>query len=216
MKAVRMQNMITSGPQSNILDGATWDEAKRTSETVVDGNVTRTTEQVMMVGAASKGIIQRDYQHNATVYKSAYSKNPFDNVTAQELEEYKQYVLKKERGEPGKYKMLNVPCPDTIRSLVDELPEHVRHLLLEPVSDQNRNPRQVTSPTNPKSPLQSPTSDLEGTFLEFGSAFQHPRCDHCLATCFTFFHHPFLLSSTTSYTKISIFTTNTTSLKLLP
>ena len=101
MKAVRMQNMITSGPQSNILDGVTWDEAKRTSETVVDGNVTRTTEQVMMVGAASKGIIQRDYQHNATVYKSAYSKNPFDNVSAQELEEYKQYVLKKERGEPG-------------------------------------------------------------------------------------------------------------------
>lgn len=101
MKAVRMQNTITSGPQSNILDGATWDEAKKTSETMVDGNVTRTTEHTMMVGAASKGIIQRDFQHNATVYKSAYSKNPFDNVSAQELEEYKQYVLKKERGEPG-------------------------------------------------------------------------------------------------------------------
>ncbi len=28
----------------------------------------------LKVGAASKGIIQRDYQHNATVYKSPYAK----------------------------------------------------------------------------------------------------------------------------------------------
>src|SRR5699024_12579340 len=42
---------------------------------------------VVMVGAASKGIIQRDFQHNATVYKSAYAKNPFDNVTEEELAE---------------------------------------------------------------------------------------------------------------------------------
>lgn len=164
-----MQNTITSGPQSNILDGATWDETKRTTETVVDGNVTRTTDTTVMVGAASKGIIQREFQHNATVYKSAYSKNPFDNVTAQELEEYKQYVLKKERGEPGKHSTTTrVRAGGIILLLlllpVDELPEHVRHLLLEPVSgsDPSRNPRQVTSP---KSPLQSPMSDPEGTSL---------------------------------------------------
>lgn len=35
----------------------------------------------MLVGAASKGIIQRDFQHNAMVYKSAYQKNPFDGIT---------------------------------------------------------------------------------------------------------------------------------------
>ena len=28
----------------------------------------------MKVGAASKGIIQREYQHHATVYKQAYAK----------------------------------------------------------------------------------------------------------------------------------------------
>ena len=61
----------------------------------------RNNDQVVMVGAASKGIIQRDYQHNAMVYKSAYSKNPFEGVTNQEIEEYKQYVAKKQRGEPG-------------------------------------------------------------------------------------------------------------------
>lgn len=58
-------------------------------------------DQVVLVGAASKGIIQREYQHNAMVYKSAYSKNPFDNITEQDLEEYKKIVERKQRGEIG-------------------------------------------------------------------------------------------------------------------
>lgn len=36
---------------------------------------------MVLVGAASKGIIQRDFQHNATVYKSAYQRNPFEGIT---------------------------------------------------------------------------------------------------------------------------------------
>lgn len=36
---------------------------------------------MVLVGAASKGIIQRDFQHNAMVYKSVYQKNPFDGIT---------------------------------------------------------------------------------------------------------------------------------------
>lgn len=96
MKSVRLQNKISSGPQSNILEGVTWEEVKRMNEEA------RATDQVVMVGAASKGIIQRDFQHNAMVYKSAYAKNPFEGVTDREIEEYKQYVLKKQRGEPGK------------------------------------------------------------------------------------------------------------------
>merc|ERR1712014_208793 len=51
------------------------------------------------VGAASKGIIQRDYQHHATVFKSAYAKNPFDNVSADELEEYKRIIEMRNRKE---------------------------------------------------------------------------------------------------------------------
>lgn len=79
--------------------------------------------------------------------------------------------------------MFNESYPNAIHHLVDELPEHVRHLLLEPVSDQNRNPRQVTSPTNPKSPLQSPTSDLEGTFLKnMAALFRHLRYIYHLFT----------------------------------
>lgn len=47
-----------------------------------------------MVGAVSKGIIQRNFQHNATVYKTPYSKNPFDAVTNEEIEYYKASVEK--------------------------------------------------------------------------------------------------------------------------
>ena len=51
----------------------------------------------MQIGAASKGIIQRDFQHHATVFRSAYAKNPFDNVTDDELREYQRVVDAKSR-----------------------------------------------------------------------------------------------------------------------
>merc|ERR1712227_633145 len=51
----------------------------------------------MKVGAASKGIIQRDFQHNAMVYKSPYAKNPFDMVSNEELEEYKRIINNKSK-----------------------------------------------------------------------------------------------------------------------
>merc|ERR1712066_286657 len=53
----------------------------------------------MKVGAASKGIIQRDFQHHATVFKSPYAKNPFDSVSNEELEEYKRIINKKNQGD---------------------------------------------------------------------------------------------------------------------
>ncbi|RWS11857.1 Protein hu-li tai shao-like protein [Dinothrombium tinctorium] len=144
MKAVRMQNKITSGPQSNILEGVTWEEVKKMQEDQ------KPSDQVVLVGAASKGIIQREYQHNAMVYKSAYSKNPFDNVTDQELEEYKRLIEKKQRGEP----------------VDEEVPEHVRHLLLEPVAEQPQE-EQLPSPVehyskSPQSPLSADEGDGEG------------------------------------------------------
>ncbi|KAI1305926.1 Protein hu-li tai shao [Halotydeus destructor] len=146
MKAIRFQNKISSGPQSNILDGVSYEEAKRMQEEAAkDGR------DVVMVGAASKGIIQRDFQYNAMVYKSAYARNPFDNVTDADLEDYKQYVEKKQRGEP-----------------VDDVPEHVRHLLMEPIDEQLLPPNELTSPTDPKS-IQSPTSDEEASSYSYSA-----------------------------------------------
>lgn len=76
MKANRLNSKVTAGPQSNILEGYTWEEIKQMQE-----QINRSGDNVVLVGAASKGIIQRDFQHNAMVYKSAYQKNPFDGIT---------------------------------------------------------------------------------------------------------------------------------------
>ncbi|KAL0269130.1 UNVERIFIED_CONTAM: hypothetical protein PYX00_006962 [Menopon gallinae] len=95
IKENRLADKITSGPQSHILEGVTWEEAKK----LQDANITQTGDQVILVGAASKGIIQRNYQHNALVYKTPYAKNPFDSVSDQEIEDYKRLIERKQRGD---------------------------------------------------------------------------------------------------------------------
>jgi adducin len=95
IKDNRRADKISAGPQSHILEGATWDEASR----IKDANVSETGDHVVLMGAASKGIIQRGYQHNATVYKAPYAKNPFDSVTDDELNEYKRTIERKRHGD---------------------------------------------------------------------------------------------------------------------
>lgn len=97
LKENRRADKITSGPQSHILEGVSWEEAKK----LQDANVTQTGDQVILVGAASKGIIQRNFQHNAMVYKTPYAKNPFDSVSDKEIEEYKKIVERKQKGDTG-------------------------------------------------------------------------------------------------------------------
>ncbi|XP_076364017.1 protein hu-li tai shao-like isoform X2 [Tachypleus tridentatus] len=138
IKANRMKSTITAGPQSHILEGVTWEEAKN----VQDARISGTGDQVILVGAASKGIIQREFQHNAMVYKSAYAKNPFDNITDQELEEYRRIVEKKQRGE----------------AVEEEVPEEIKHLLIEPVAITEQQQPAVTTPADSRSPPHSPTS----------------------------------------------------------
>lgn len=68
-----------------------------------EGNVASDT--IILVGAASRGIIQRDHQGGAQVFKTYYAPNPFDNVTEEDVEEYKAEIQKKTRktttGEEG-------------------------------------------------------------------------------------------------------------------
>jgi adducin len=135
MKELRMKNTVSSGPQSQILDGVTWDELKQAGAEGAEGQ--KIHEQTILVGAASKGIIQRDHQHDAKVYKTAYAKNPFDNISDVELEEYKRIVSRKQRGEEVPY---------------EEIPENMRHLLTEPMMELVAN---TTSPTSPMSDEES-------------------------------------------------------------
>merc|ERR1712048_848042 len=41
----------------------------------------------------------RDFQHHATVFKSAYARNPFDNVSEDELAEYRRIIDAKNKGD---------------------------------------------------------------------------------------------------------------------
>jgi adducin len=95
IKDNRRADKISAGPQSHILEGVSWEEANR----LKDANVSVAGDHVVLMGAASKGIIQRGYQHNATVYKAPYAKNPFDAVTDDEINEYKKTVERKRHGD---------------------------------------------------------------------------------------------------------------------
>jgi len=53
-----------------------------------------------VVGAASRGIIQRGHESTAAMYKTYYAPNPFDNITEEDVEEYKEEIERKTRG-PG-------------------------------------------------------------------------------------------------------------------
>jgi len=69
MKEGRRAGGITAGPESKVLEGLTWEEARNLQEAqrvYVGDNVD------FKVGAASKGIIQRDFQHHATVFRFCF------------------------------------------------------------------------------------------------------------------------------------------------
>ncbi|XP_063543584.1 protein hu-li tai shao isoform X6 [Cydia strobilella] len=95
IKDNRRADKISAGPQSHILEGVTWDEAsKLVGEDAVN---THTGDHVVLMGAASKGIIQRGHQHNATMYSAPYARNPFEHVTDSDIDEYKRQVERRAR-----------------------------------------------------------------------------------------------------------------------
>ncbi|KAK2190284.1 hypothetical protein NP493_79g03033 [Ridgeia piscesae] len=115
------EDKISAGPQSKILDGVSWDEAQTR-----DGQSSGTTDTVVVVGAASKGIIQRDHQHDAVVYKQYYASNPFDSMTEADVERYKAEVERRSRGELPQEGDMIVPGPDGRLISTQERLEHVR------------------------------------------------------------------------------------------
>ncbi|XP_035217214.1 protein hu-li tai shao-like isoform X1 [Stegodyphus dumicola] len=151
LKENRMKAKVTAGPQSNLLEGVTWEEIRKMQDAMVNA----AGDQVVLVGAASKGIIQREFQHNAMVYKSAYSKNPFDNITEEDLEEYKKIVERKQRGE----------------SIEEDVPDDIKPLLVEPVaqpqkSQQASPPKSRSPPPSPASPYAAKSKDSENVAVQ--------------------------------------------------
>jgi len=50
-----------------------------------------------VVGAASRGVIQRGHENEAAVFKTYYAPNPFDSVTEEDVEQYTAEVRGKTR-----------------------------------------------------------------------------------------------------------------------
>ncbi|KAJ1363709.1 Class II Aldolase and Adducin N-terminal domain [Parelaphostrongylus tenuis] len=80
----------TAGPQSQILDGVTYEDVARMRPDV-DGIVGQT-DRTVLIGTASKGIIDRQHQHNAQVYRQLYAPNPFACETDEDIKKYIEEV----------------------------------------------------------------------------------------------------------------------------
>lgn len=46
------------------------------------------TQEKIIIGAASKGIIDREYRHNAQIYRQLYQPNPFASETDEDIQKY--------------------------------------------------------------------------------------------------------------------------------
>ena len=111
IKQDRFEDKKTPGYTSKILVGIPSDEtdqqqpASPGSANGANGGAeyTHTTTNTSIVyGAASKGIIKRDQQNNAGVYKTYYAAaNPFQQMDSTDLEKYKKEVAQKQIREQG-------------------------------------------------------------------------------------------------------------------
>lgn len=108
VKAKYYQDTNTAGPQSRLLDGLTWDEARRVrDESLIKALGPKAAALVaggaiseVPVAAASKAIIQRDIRDAAIIYDGLYShQNPFEKITDEELEMYRREIELKNRTE---------------------------------------------------------------------------------------------------------------------
>ncbi|VDK49436.1 unnamed protein product [Anisakis simplex] len=93
IKENRRLGATSAGPQSQILDGVTYEEAAQLRSEVAE--TSGQGDRVLMIGTASKGIIDRQHQHNAQVYRQLYAPNPFASETDEDIQKYMKEVESK-------------------------------------------------------------------------------------------------------------------------
>lgn len=160
------EEKISAGPQSKILEGITWEEAKKLqAEGKLDGDLSMVGDNVIVYGAASKGIIQRDQQHNVQVYKTQYAANPFDSINEEEIEKYKIEVENRGKGEPVEEDLS--PGPDgKLISTMERM-----HIIQQQQVDDTPEPKPEVEKPKPEVPVEtkrqsSNTSRSEETTID--------------------------------------------------
>ncbi len=115
IKQDRFEDKKNPGYTSKILIGIPPDENGQNTQASPGSNNTATngdyvqhsTNTSIVYGAASKGIIKRDQQNNAGVYKTYYAAaNPFQQMDSTDIEKYKKEVAQKQIREQGKFLIL--------------------------------------------------------------------------------------------------------------
>ncbi|GMT07886.1 hypothetical protein PENTCL1PPCAC_30060 [Pristionchus entomophagus] len=86
LKETRITGDLNAGPQSNIMNGL---------YTETDGSSQIPDDRSVLIGTASRGIIERDYRCHAQVYRQLYAANPFREQTNDELDRYFKEVEKR-------------------------------------------------------------------------------------------------------------------------
>ncbi|WAR21642.1 ADDA-like protein [Mya arenaria] len=127
------EERVSAGPSSKYLEGLSWEEAEKLKQMEQsgghDGSLSATGDSVIVIGAASKGIIQRDQQHNVQVYKSQYAANPFEQMSEEEIERYKWEVEHRGQGELPPVQEENLePGPDGKLISTEERLQQVQQL----------------------------------------------------------------------------------------
>lgn len=91
MKGKYFRDETSAGHQSRVLRGV--DQADDVDAAMDEEAVNR----VVLVGAVSRGIIDKRHRHDPSVYQSCFSPNPFDRITDDDLKQYKRKIM----GLPG-------------------------------------------------------------------------------------------------------------------
>ncbi|EFO82636.1 CRE-ADD-1 protein [Caenorhabditis remanei] len=99
-KAIKENNRlgtVTAGPQSQILDHVTYEDISLLVKPSSDGTVgqSSTNDRAILIGTASKGIIDKQYQHHTQVYHQIYAPNPFSVETDEDIRKYVAMVKAK-------------------------------------------------------------------------------------------------------------------------
>lgn len=117
IKQDRFEDRVTAGYQSKLLENIHDAEEEggpqengHHKEIQTNGSYSLLNDQYItggqssiVYGAASKGIIKRDQQNNAVVYKTYYAAaNPFQQMDPNDLEKYKKEVAQKQMKEQEK------------------------------------------------------------------------------------------------------------------
>ncbi|KAF1747858.1 hypothetical protein GCK72_024324 [Caenorhabditis remanei] len=99
-KAIKENNRlgtVTAGPQSQILDHVTYEDISLLVKPSSDGTVgqSSTNDRAILIGTASKGIIDKQYQNHTQVYHQIYAPNPFSVETDEDIRKYVAMVKAK-------------------------------------------------------------------------------------------------------------------------